>query len=403
MFSRKELIIWFAFKEFFSPKSCDNSWDFPRLVILLSLTMSLILFAIGTKNTLLNNFAEVLLGKLPNSGIPVWINSDISAGGTRIDKKALLNLSKSNIKFYPYEEVSSTVLRLPGCFRKDNINEKASSCKLWDGGKFADTFQQKKETPVFSGISVFLDDPLWKFDNFKNDNSNLKLPIHLSLAQFMNFNFDAYIEELKQRLPSRFIKKLPTRKEFFSKDYKGDIWISLGESVGKRQLVAMQVKWINRIPVSGDYAFLLPMYIYKSLAFSEEKKKVDFDNEKSIPLVSYYYPESSYSTYVSKVTIPSKGRNKEKLSNCLLQSTSKNIGEVSPHKTRLVKEKYGNIIYRLQPPMTKTWVEACLEDSHKKGRNDDSKEFCKKNYGMGGGEGLSCLYNHIGKKNISKF
>jgi len=387
MLKNFKLIIWLAYKEFFTLKycrKCANSWDFPRLVLLLTLTISLVFFAIGTKHSLLDNLAEVLLAKLPNSGIPIWINSNVGGGSSKIDNQAMLKLSELNLDFHPYEDVDKGKLRLPSCLRTDNKHDKSPSCKLWHN-KNPKRLSPIDSVPIFTGIAIFSDDPLWNF-SFIEKNKSTNLSIVLSLEQFKSFDFEAYINELKYRLPKEYLDKLPSKQEFFSSNYNGVIWMSLGQNPKMRQLVPMSVQWVNHIPVSGNYAFLLPMEIYQSLLFSEEGG-----------IVFHYYPDSKNQLYVKEISIPIGDKISnvkfKRLGTCLQQANSKDKpnkkGEDQFQVLNIEKLKYGSIQYALNPPKSENWVHACL--------NDANISICKK-VGMGGEDGCPIIQSVSDKK-----
>ncbi|MBU0477171.1 hypothetical protein KKC91_01185 [bacterium] len=395
------LIIWLATKELIiaiqSKHGVENKWDFPRLVILLSLIMSLSFFAVGMQHGLSNRFAAVLLGELPGSGIPIWLNANILDGGSGIDKQAIIEAS-TRYKFHPYEDVDASNFRLPSCDTNDNRPYSNTTCKLWQ--------PKLSNKAIFSGIAVFSDDPLWKYAfPYNAEHEQINLSIVLSKKKFKeNFDFDAYKNEMETRLPTKYKNELPTsQEEFFSDAGQKGIWVSLGRSPEMRLLVKMRVKWISHIPTQGDHAFLLPMEIYKTLELS---KYGNINNS--------YYPQSFSDLYTSTVRVRAKNNNLDfnnlprcksensesilpedinttpsikykQLANCLQQISSKgkgNKGEVIFRKTDNIcmNSRVGELLfidYRLGIPKPDSWIQECLSQYNIKkcdsseGLNDD--------------------------------
>ncbi len=377
--SRKiKTALWLGWKEFafvFSCRSCANSWDFTRFILLISLSMLLALFAVGTKHGLLDNQAKVLLGNLPGAGIPIWLSPNIGVGVSKLKQKELDQLTDNNLEFHPFLDVAAIKLRLAGCHFDENTEAEGSkACSLWHDKNPRSRKNRNivKPSPLFKVVSVFSDDPLWKYA-VKSDTSIMQLVLDKKLFEEF-FDFKAYISEISERLPTSLVENLPSKEEFFDINYKGSLWISFGKKASERQLLEFKINWVEHIPMSGNIAMLFPLEIYQSLILSNKKDKNP--DEKGV-IAKNYYPESYQKARISSVEVTWDdlgGQNLEnskdkflQLKTCLQNINTTSLDTWGKKTADLENEVISKATVNLQqisllPPKPYQWVESCIKD-----------------------------------------
>ena len=250
--ARKEFLMQFSFKK------SSGGRDFVWLSLLLALLLVFALLIIGSKEGLSERLVDLLLGRVPGHGIPVWVRSNpFTEGGQNLIDDHVMKLVEygdTRLKIHPYREVDQVMLELPG----ENI---------WNITGY------DPDSPQFEGIAVYNNDPLWEFAwNEKAYSNELSIVLNLSIFE-KYFNFDTYCQTLKKLLPSCLYKEIPSKKNFFSKKTNNTIWLLVGSN---DDLLRVNFIWMDRIPIPGNFAYLFPLKIYHILEKKHHYSKLRY-------------------------------------------------------------------------------------------------------------------------------
>jgi hypothetical protein len=254
LFQRGGLTLKLAWREYRLPFSlqtwksgCPGGCDFRWLTFLLAGVLCMALLLLGTREGLMNRFVETLLGKVPHSGVPIWI---VPTTGRRLDGPVLSHIQNQIAPVFPYRDIPPEKIRLPGHPGYDN------------------------DKPVFPGRAVSFFDPLWKlptrsppqpetcFPQPPSDGTD-KLPLEVTLNKswFLNqFDYSAYRKALASQLPAPCLKELPSAETTNPVDLLQVLWLDI--DLKEHELVPFKIRWAEQIPAMEKLAFLLPMTTY---------------------------------------------------------------------------------------------------------------------------------------------
>ena len=157
-----------AWKEFWLPfyyrkrGGCPGGRDFVWLTTFQTLILTLMLLLLASREGMLNRFVDVLLGNVPDRGVPIWVtNNMLSRGGingidtTVLSRVKALNQSRTqrggpaltDLKIYPYRALEQGMHPLVALPHGD----------LWKNQRP----DGSKAGPDFNGWAVGAGDPLW--------------------------------------------------------------------------------------------------------------------------------------------------------------------------------------------------------------------------------------------------
>ena len=321
-----------ATKEFFmqfSLKRQPVNRDFFWLTLLSMLVLLFALLMSSTREGLSERMVDLLLGRVPGHGIPVWVRSNpytpggknlidsaivkqVNAMGTYQDKAAYV----PNLRIYPYQEVDQISLSLPG----DNV---------WH------RHPNDPESPAFEGIALTEVDPLWIFATRGAQNNNLTIVLNRSIFKTY-FKYKMYRDSLKNMLPSPLFQKVPLRDPFLSSD-KTQIWLRVGSV---KDLLRLNVIWVDRFPIPGKFAYLFPWEQYQAL-----EKAYQYSNIRYFPEIEKDQSQRRAKTLYLKKGITSF--NRDQLAHCL--------------KGKIINKR-GQFFMDFQRPIPQFFVNACVED-----------------------------------------
>ena len=323
-----------ATKEFFmqfSLKRQPTNRDFLWLTLLSMLVLLFALLMSATREGLSERMVDLLLGRVPGHGIPVWVRANpYTAGGKNlIDSSIVIQVnamgsyeggSTNNyipgLRIYPYQEVDHISLSLPG----DG---------LWH------RHPNDPESPGFEGIALTKNDPLWTFAT--KDHQKKPLTIVLNRSIFKSyFKYDEYRQKLRTVLPSPLFINIPTKNEFLFSDTT-QIWLRVGSV---KDLLRLDVIWVDRFPIPGKFAYLYPWDQYQAL-----EKAYQYSNIRYFPEVEHNQPQQRAKTLYLRKQISQFKR--DKLAKCL-------GGKIT--------NKRGQYYMDFQRPMPNFWVNACVDD-----------------------------------------
>ncbi|MEN8216701.1 MAG: FtsX-like permease family protein [Pseudomonadota bacterium] len=244
----KATLLILAGKEFLRSLKWGN---FLWLIIFLWLILSFALLMKGSSEGLKNQFVDLLLGRLDQHGIQIWVRPDPFRDRFQrfLDEWVLAQVKEledgiPGITIHPYRLVDKTMLALPD--------------KVW---------QYDKTDPFdigFRGMAVYEEDPLWRTLAGDTPADGLVLILNRSLLKD-RFDYSAYLKMVKTFLPEPLFKKLPTTATaFFSEHFQGSLWLAISGSQ-KREWLPVQIIWTDRIPVPEKFAYIFPMSTYHAL------------------------------------------------------------------------------------------------------------------------------------------
>lgn len=321
----KELFMQFSLKR--QPTNRDFLWLtlLSMLVLLFALLMS------ATREGLSERMVDLLLGRVPGHGIPVWVRANpyTSGGKNLIDSSIVKQVnamgdfrnssSRTNVpglKIYPYQEIDQISLSLPG----DG---------LWH------RHPNDPESPAFEGIAVTANDPLWLFATKNNQKNPLTIVLNRSIFKSY-FKYDAYRDTLKKVLPSPLFQRVPSMNHFLMSE-KTRLWLLVGSV---KDLLCMDVIWVDRFPIPGKFAYLFPWDQYQAL-----EKAYQYSNIRYYPEIEPNHPQQRAKTLYLKRDVSSY--NRKRLAQCLGGT---------------IINKRGQYYMEFQRPMPDFWVNACVEN-----------------------------------------
>ncbi|OQW92769.1 MAG: hypothetical protein BWK78_00690, partial [Thiotrichaceae bacterium IS1] len=238
--------------------------DFLWLTVLLTLTLLLALLGWGSQQGLLNKFVDVSIGYVEGAGIPIWVAADTSEGITREV------LDSPNFTLYPYREVESYEVALPG---ESGIDT--------PGGK---TIWAQKKVP-FEGWAVHFADPLWKAN--KEASQDLKESATIPLAVIANrslfenyFNCAAYVEKLQQQLPFLTLPAAAGSDKLYCLADR-ILWLDL-DVRKNRELLPFRIYWQSHIPTMQNLAFLFPLNTLNTLKLAKFYPTLEYYPEMQV-------------------------------------------------------------------------------------------------------------------------
>jgi len=322
----KEFFMQFSFKR--QPANRDFLWLtlLSMLVLLFALLMS------ATREGLSERMVDLLLGRVPGHGIPVWVRANpyTTGGKNLIDSSIVkqvnamgayqeghsINSYVPGLRIYPYQEVDHISLSLPGE-------------RIWR------KHPNDPESPGFEGIAITGKDPLWIFATKKFKNKSLTIILNRSIFKSY-FNYDAYRDQLGTLLPSPLFQKIPSKNDFLFSD-KTQIWLLVGSA---KDLLVMDVIWVDRLPIPGKFAYLFPWDQYQAL-----EKAYQYSNIRYFPEVEPNQKQQRAKTlYVRKQVSP---YNRDRLSKCL--------------NGRMISKR-GQFYLEFKRPIPEFWVNACVDE-----------------------------------------
>jgi len=323
-----------ATKEFFMQftlKRQPTNRDFLWLTLLSMLVLLFALLISATREGLSERMVDLLLGRVPGHGIPVWVRANpYTAGGKNLIDSSIVNQVNSmgtwkkgsdniyipGIRIYPYQEVDQISLALPG----DGLWHKHPN---------------DPESPGFEGIAVTDNDPLWKFA--ANNYQVTRMTIVLNRSIFKSyFKYDAYRKSLETLLPSPLFQKVPSKDTFLFSD-KTLLWLLVGSV---KDLLRFEVIWVDRFPIPGKFAYLFPWDQYQAL-----EKAYQYSNIRYFPEIETNQRQQRAKTLYLKNQISSY--NRDKLAQCLGGN---------------IINKRGQFYMEFKRPMPEFWVNACVDD-----------------------------------------
>jgi len=323
-----------ATKEFFMQFSLRRqpvNRDFLWLTLLSMLVLLFALLMSSTREGLSERMVDLLLGRVPGHGIPVWVRANpYTSGGKNLIDSSIVNQVNSmgsfegsttnrhvpGLRIYPYQEVDHISLSLPGE-------------KLWH------KHPKDPESPGFEGIAVTENDPLWTYATKCAQDKSFVIVLNRSIFKSY-FKYDAYRDRLETLLPSPLFKKIPSKTDFLFSD-NTHIWLLVGSV---KDLLRLNVVWVDRFPIPGKFAYLFPWNHYQAL-----EKAYQYSNIRYFPEIEQTQHQKRAKTLYLKKQIPSA--NREKLAQCL--------------RGRFVTKR-GQIYMDFQRPIPEFWVNACVDD-----------------------------------------
>jgi hypothetical protein len=323
-----------ATKEFFmqfSLKRQPTNRDFFWLTLLSMLVLLFALLMSATREGLSERMVDLLLGRVPGHGIPVWVRANpYTSGGKNLIDSSIVNQLNAmgdfhgsshntyvpGLKIYPYQEMDEISLSLPG----DGLWHKLPN---------------DPESPGFEGMAVTANDPLWIFATKNNQKKPLTIVLNRSIFKSY-FNYVSYRNKLKKELPSPLFQKVPSKNDFFLSD-KTHLWLLVGSV---KDLLRLDVIWVDRFPIPGKFAYLFPWNQYQAL-----EKAYQYSNIRYYPEQEPDHPQQRVKTIYIKRQVSSYSRNK--LAQCL-------GGKII--------NKRGHYYMDFQRPLPNFWVKACADD-----------------------------------------
>jgi len=311
----------------FFRKKITGSKDFLKFFILLLLIFTFSFLLMGSKEGLSDKLVDVILGRVPGYGIPIWVRSNpFSDNGyeKQIDDEIVNQVhSNTGLNLYPYKEVHHAMIGLPD----DNI---------WIS-------QNKNEISEFYGIATSEDDPLWKYslDNYNksllSDNSFI---IVLSRSVFKNnFNIKAYESALLQHLPHNIPEPYPlafSQNAIVDQPDKANyIYLLIGQN---KDLIPIQVIWVDKIPIPGNFAYLFSLNKLHSL-------------QKALQYNFNYFPESKSRINQIYIRQEIEDKSKDNLLKCLNRNSS-----IATFVT-----KRGMNYIEFKYPQPEFWIKYCFD------------------------------------------
>jgi len=322
-----------ATKEFFmqfSLKPQPTNRDFLWLTLLSMMVLLFALLMTSTREGLSEQMVDLLLGRVPGHGIPVWVRANpYTSGGKNLIDSAIVkqvntigvnqdsvNNHAPELRIYPYQEVDQITLSLPGE-------------SLWH------QHPNDPESPGFEGIAVTSNDPLWTFATKHIQIKPLTIVLNRSIFKSY-FKYETYLKRLETLLPSPLFQKIPSKNTFLNSD-KTQIWLNVGSV---KDLLILDVIWVDRFPIPGKFAYLFPWDQYQAL-----EKAYQFSNIRYFPESDKNHPQLRVKTLYVKRQVSSN--NRDQLADCL--------GGKIIHKR-------GQFYLEFKRPLPDFWVNACVDD-----------------------------------------
>jgi len=335
--AKKELFMQFSLKR--QPSDRDFLW----LTLLSMLVLLFALLILSTRDGLSERMVDLLLGRVPGYGIPVWVRANpyTKGGQNLIDRKIInqvnamgispdqFNPDKGSTSFFPglsihpYQEVDQITLSFP----EDSIWNRQG---------------HDPESPRFEGIAVSQSDPLWSFaTQLYTLNHNRKINdfcIVLNRSIFKTyFQYDAYRDALKKRLPAPLFREIPDKDQFFNGKINSHIWLMVGAT---KDLLRLEVIWVDRFPIPGKFAYLFPWHHYHALEKAYQYSKLSYFPEVS----SYSQKKRVKSIFVRREVTSDK---RDSFAKCL-------SGDLTT--------KRGQHYITFKREIPEFWVDACAVD-----------------------------------------
>lgn len=338
---RKCIRSWFilGWKEFWLPfhyrkTGCPGGRDFAWLTTFMAFMLTLVLLLLASREGLLNRFVDVLLGNIPGHGIPIRVTNNIlrNAGVDAIDTSVLSEVRRlgesriPGLDIYPYRSLEASLyppVKFPDAQIWSNTRE--------DGSKIG---------PDFDGWAVYAHDPLWK-----GPASSTAFPLEIILSRTLfntYFNYDAYRQVLKTKLPKRVYEKLPDHFDGGLQKPLDELWLEV--DMGFRwELLPFKVSWVERFPVIDNIAFVFPLTTYHALRAAD-----DFPELR-------YFPEAygQKGSRVKQILLELPSGQTEFISSDIDEFTAKLHG-----KTRRYR---GDLLVAFEYPHWKFWIETYAE------------------------------------------
>ncbi|MBF0450745.1 MAG: ABC transporter permease [Candidatus Magnetomorum sp.] len=336
--AKKELFMQFSFKR--QPSDRDFLW----LTLLSMLVLLFALLILSTRDGLSERMVDLLLGRVPGHGIPVWVRANpyTKGGQNLIDTKIIHQVNalgidtdpsspgKENTPYFqglsihPYQEVDHVTLSLPGD-------------TLWD------RHGHDPESPRFEGIAISQTDPLWEFasgiylQNHASAPGNFCIVLNRSIFKTY-FHYDDYQASLKKLLPEPLFREIPDKDSFFNDKKKNHIWLFVGIT---KDLLRLDVIWVDRFPIPGKFAYLFPWHHYHAL-----EKAYQYANIRYFPEVSNLSQKRRVKTIFVRKDVSSEQR--DRFSRCL-------NGDLAT--------KRGQHYISFKREIPEFWVDACAKDT----------------------------------------
>ena len=357
---------WRCFKGLRNGSSAPGGRDFLWLTLAATLLLGVGLMLAVIYQGLIDKFADSLLGHIEGHGVPVWVQGTVSdVFNTRLyqcfknqdyvqnkDKSTCKNQDQvqngdeptisasaaslkllSEVNFFPYRTVDGEI---GSRFRLPNI------AKTWD----SDGDKRR-----FTGWAITSQDPLWawalaqngldiKSEKTDQDHQKAPLQIILNASAFNGFDYSAYLDYLKNKIPRPMFEDLPQSLEKDNPKVLQNLWLKVGH---KEELTPFKVIWVDSFPTLKNIAFLLPIstfHVVDAIRHDENLK---------------YYMESVNGKEVDRIE---KIRLYNKDENTELEKLLNIINCLPENKIEKEPDEY-DLIINFKPPIPKAWISAC--------------------------------------------
>ncbi|MCP4112242.1 MAG: hypothetical protein GY749_43085 [Desulfobacteraceae bacterium] len=188
-------------------------YDFFWLTILLVLISVMGLFLWSSKQGVLNKCMDVFLGNVPNYGVPIWLEAQLSPVGGRhlIGREVLKKISDlriSSLEAHPYKEVEEIYVKLPD-YNVPGMSQYKSKEPIWRDKQSPD------KNVEFNARAVYPQDPLWIVSRKKKERVlNLPLEVTLDRSLFKKyFDCDVYRQSIDSSVPENLLGGMPEIRE----------------------------------------------------------------------------------------------------------------------------------------------------------------------------------------------
>lgn len=322
-----------AYKEFLLPfyywkrGGCPGGRDFVWLTILISMILTFTFLLLGSYRSILNQFVDVLIGKIEGHGVPVLViaNPFAKGGVNLINTTVLCDAEKLGNEIHPYRSITM------GFDPNIELPEKS----IW-----------KIDSPGFDGWAVYRDNPLWK--GVSSQDKPLPLEIVVNRTMFRKyFDYNKYREVLRKSISSDEWNKLPDRLPD-TDEPMDELWLRIRTGSGS-ELLPFKIIWADHLSAQEKIAFLFPLSTYHALSFSNR------------------YPELRY--------FPDEyGIAGERIKQIMVEgpSNGKYIKEILSRLKGEAATFRGDILISFRSPISKSQIDSIVERYHSKYQVMDS-------------------------------